>query len=89
MRTVIWKYPLPDITVTLDMPVDAQVLTCHTQNGVPTLWAQVKPDGRLERRCFEVYGTGHRIPAEDRHYLGTCHDAFGPGLVFHVFEVAA
>jgi hypothetical protein len=82
----IWKYTLEPGRTKLQMPQGAQVLTAQMQHGDLCVWAKVDPSRPLELRLFDVYGTGHTMPADPRHcYVGTVQ-ADGGALVWHVFE---
>ena len=73
----------------VDLPASAMPLAVAMADG-PThvnVWVQVPVDGDGKplpgpQRRFEVYGTGHVIPA-DRRFVGT---TMGWGLVWHVYE---
>lgn len=83
--SVVYKYEIMKRTE-LKMPRGAKALTVQVQNGAPRLWALVDPEQPEERRVFEVYGTGHKIP--DIHsvvYVGTFQVDDG-AFVFHLFE---
>lgn len=60
------------------------------QSGAICLWAAVDSDAPKEIRRFEIFGTGHMLPAvaEDRRreYLNSVlmHQ---DNLVFHVYEL--
>ena len=85
MKT-IYKYPFRiDDSVSVTLPVGAQILSIQEQNGVPCIWAVVDPEAPFEKRRFYVRGTGHPMPDPPWHFLATVQ--FGP-LVFHFFEVA-
>ena len=96
MKKTIWKFELEiGDNQKLELPIGAEILTVHTQNEIPCLWALVDPDADQETRHFEVYGTGHPVRYDsnrakpklgiDRIYIGTfqLHNGI---LVFHVFE---
>lgn len=75
----IFKY---EVSVEIEMPVGATILSVQMQGGTAQLWALVDPYAGTERRRFAVIGTGWDIP--DHHvYLGTWQD--GP-FVWHLFE---
>ena len=86
MRT-IWK---EEIIIadefTLYLPMDAQILTVQTQDGIPHLWFTVDDVGSMkEIRKFFVYGTGNQIN-ESFHrikYIGTWQQ---DSMVWHLFE---
>ena len=86
MRT-IYKYPVPLDYGAVDMPRGAEILSVHTQRGLPQMWAIVDPEAPLESRRFHLFGTGHEMPpaAELGRFVGTFlfHD---DSLVFHLFE---
>ena len=82
MRT-IYKYVLSSDT-SIDMPVGAELLSVHQQEGKVCLWALIATEAAKESRRFLTYGTGHVIPDKKIHYLGTVY--LYNGMVFHVFE---
>lgn len=87
MSTTIYKYQF-DVAdeVTLDMPTGAKVLCVQMQRDAPCVWALVDASAPLEPRCFEVYGTGHKIEnVSGLQYVGTFQMRDGL-LVFHLFE---
>lgn len=85
MRTV-YKYPLEVGRTELKMPVGATVLDVQMQSGKPTLWALIDLQQQAEeRRIFDVYGTGHRMPNFPGAYIATVQ-TFGGNLVWHVFD---
>ena len=85
MKKQIWKFLIePNITA-LGMPKDAEILTVQNQYGKPCLWALVDPENEIEKRYFEVIGTGHDIHYDmgiDRKYINT-FQLDGGALVFH------
>ena len=84
--TVIWKYTLPDVEVTFDIPAGSTLLDVHTQDGAPCLWFEVNLKVPPAPRRFVLIGTGHEPPGHGHAYRGTCHDVAGLGLVMHVYE---
>lgn len=84
----IWKWDL-DLAgeQTLELPVGAAILTVQLQHDVPRLWAlcDEKESVKVKRR-FAIYVTGHPMPNEPGHYIGT-FQLHGGSLVFHVFEI--
>lgn len=87
MTKNIFKYPL-EITdeQTIEMPVNARILTVKTQGNQICLWALVTPDHTLEKRKIRIYGTGHPVDMENIIYIGTTMTE-GENFVWHVFEV--
>ena len=84
MKT-IWKFPV--MSDVIEMPEGAEILSVQTQHDQPCLWALVDPDAPMERRTFNVVGTG--IPFEgDGQFLGT-FQLLGGGFIGHVFEPPA
>ena len=89
MERTIWKYPLVITDYQLiSIPTYGEILSVQVQNNIPCIWALVDPDGEIELRGFEIYGTGHTIQFDmgvDRKYIGTfiTHD---DNLVWHLFE---
>lgn len=81
----VWKYALHAPVVEHDMPVGAEVIEVTTQHGLPCLWALVNTSAPTEKRTFVGFGTGHAVEPGAR-YVGTAHDVYGDGLVFHIFE---
>ena len=87
MIETIWKYPIDiEDSIQIRMPLGAKVLHVGVQDGVPTIWARVRPgDDDTELRHFTVVGTGHPIPIDEGRlvHLGTFFH--GP-FVWHLFE---
>lgn len=79
---IVWKFPLGMGPNKIDMPIGAKVVDVAMQGGFPHLWVEVQDPEKVERRLFEVFGTGHPIPDEYDH-VGTFHD---PPFVWHVYE---
>jgi len=90
MRT-IWKFKLePDSkTNVFFMPKGAVVLTVQPQKHTDSvcMWAMVEDTNEVERRVFQIVGTGHELPNRPVRYVATFQVDNG-SLVFHVFEVA-
>ena len=82
----IYKYKLEPNFGTLEMPQGAQVLTVQMQGGTPCLWARVDTERALERRSFDVYGTGHEVPDDPRLVYVSTFQMDNGALVWHVFE---
>ena len=88
MKT-IWKYELDiDNEVEISLPKHSKILSVQTQEGKPVLWAEVNTDNQLEKRFFNIFGTGYKI--DDKlpmggKYIGTFQMREGI-LVFHLYE---
>lgn len=93
MNTTIYKYPLDPDTDIINLPRFANVLCVQVQGTTPCIWAEVDPNAPLERRHFQVVGTGHQLPVHDKYevtepkYIGT-FQLHGGMLVFHLYEVS-
>lgn len=85
--TTIYKYKLQPGRTVLDLPDGAQVLTVQMQGDDACLWAMVEPHKPTGRRFFDVYGTGHPMPADPGDYVATFQQRNEWGtLVWHVFD---
>jgi hypothetical protein len=83
MAKQIWKYSLENV---IEMPKGAEILTVDIQNGQmfnAQMWVKVDTENEMEKRMFEVIGTGQNFDDTNRRYIGTYQD--GP-FVWHVFE---
>ena len=83
MAKQIWKYSLENI---IEMPKGAEILTIDIQNGQmfnAQMWVKVDTENEMEKRIFEVIGTGQNFDDTNRKYVGTYQE--GP-FVWHVFE---
>lgn len=84
MKT-IWKWSIDRVVETIPMPRGADVVHVgHDPAGILCIWAEVDSDAPLEDRVFEVFGTGHDLPAESATHLSTWVDG---DLVLHLYEV--
>ena len=85
---VIYKYPL-DIQgggeIEIAMPINAKILCVQVHKGIPCLWVIVEETQPRENRRFYIYGTGHPMPMESLHYIGT-FQLLGGNFVGHIFE---
>jgi len=89
MKKTIWKFEL-DIKVKqeIELPLNYEILTLQTQNGMPYIWVLVDPHKPRETEIFEIYGTGcpiHYDMGIDREYVGTWQEKGGL-LVWHLFK---
>lgn len=80
----IWKYHLDTEITNLDMPVGAEFLHFNVQQGRLCMWIKVSPKNSTAIRRFQLFGTGHEIPA-DAKYLGTIL-LNNQALVLHLVE---
>lgn len=84
---VIYKYPL-EITdnQVIELPKRHQILTAQLQNGKLQLWALVYPEFAKIKKLIHIYGTGHKIPADENlKYISTIQTEGGV-FVWHIFE---
>lgn len=89
----IWKYVVPvnvltvSATTVFHIPSSARFLHCREQHEGIAMWFLVNPDKERVDRKFQLFGTGHALPAmRDKVYYGT--GIFDDGhLVLHLFEV--
>jgi hypothetical protein len=92
----IWKFPLAewkDAIYTVAMPEDARVLTVARQGDGWFVWAIVDPLADIEKRYFQVIGTGWEFEDDyddnyktqvARRYVTTL---FEYSFVWHLFEI--
>ena len=85
--STIYKYPLGPGRTKLLLPHGAQVLTVQMQQGEPCLWARVDPGNPPERRVFDTFGTGHKMPDDRTLVYVATFQMDGGALVWHAFEV--
>ena len=89
MNKQIWEFPITDpANIIIPMPKNAEVLTIQMQGQNPCIWALVEPDNELEKRYFELHGTGHNMRYDiwvERKYINTIQ-MHSRKLVFHLFE---
>lgn len=91
MNSTIWKFDMR-ITdeQTLEIPQGAHILSVQQQDPQQpeciSLWALCHPGNPVERRKFNIYGTGHPLHPPIGDYIGTVL-IYGGVQVYHVFEV--
>jgi len=84
----IWKYEISPYRTEVDLPSGAEILSVQVQSGVVCMWALVNTQNKTERRYFEIFGTGNKVPVDMgifRKFIGT-FQIDGENLVFHLFE---
>jgi hypothetical protein len=84
----IYKYPIKITdTQTVNLPLNAEILTVKMQGETLCLWAKVEEGNACtEERTIEVFGTGHAMSMKyNRRYIGTAQQA-GGSLIWHIFE---
>ena len=86
MSSTIYKYTLQPGRTVLELHRGAEVLTVQMQRDEPCMWAKVDTTQPMERRTFEVFGTGHTMPNDPRLVYVATFQMYGGSLVFHVFE---
>ena len=85
---VIYKYNLNLHEFTIDLPINAQILTVQTQYNEPQLWALIDPEAAVISRKFLCLGTGTKTERLncDHKYIGT-FQLYGGDIVIHLFEL--
>ena len=81
---VIYKY---ELTQTIQLPIDSQVLKVGMQNGIMQMWVLVDPNEKqTSQRNFEIIGTGHSFEFDylTHTYIDSLFD--GP-FVWHIWEI--
>lgn len=82
-KHTIYKYPLPQRDMVIDLPQGADPVHVGTQGKAIILWVRVTTDVPSEPRTFHVRGTGEDIDIT-WVYIGTVEDT--NNLIWHVFE---
>lgn len=88
MSKKIYKYKLSTTSIQqIEIPRNGEVLCVQVQNQSPCIWVLVDPNEPIEKRTFELFGTGHVIDeSKERKYIGTYQFMYGE-IVFHCFEL--
>jgi len=85
-RMFRYTVPVDDTAWTFDLTSDP----VHVANGSTLdeveFWAEFTDDAPRTERYFQVFGTGHPLPANAR-WVGTCPRV--SGLVWHLFEIVS
>lgn len=81
--TSVWKYTIGPFNV-VQMPHGATFRHFGMQGDVPTAWFEVDTTRHVQTRTFQVFGTGHSIPA-NAEYLGTT--MMDDPYVWHLYEI--
>lgn len=82
----IWKYPLTQPEQEVEMPYPGIIRAIAWQNGNPTLWVEVDPDGPIHKRRFAVVATGQRFSVNTYDHDAYIGSAISDELVFHVYD---
>jgi len=84
----IWKYNLETTDIqSVEMPLDAELLSVQTQGGEPQLWCLVDMEEPKALRKIRIIGTGN--PIEDgfnSKYIDTYQLKDG-NFIFHAFDL--
>lgn len=90
MKKSIWKYTLNTQFGTkckIEMPVGAEVLSAHEQDGNLRIWVLVNPDALFTMREFYVFSTGVEFEMPPYlQFVDTVH-LYEGRFVGHVFQV--
>ena len=88
----IWEWSIPIVgagSFTLQVPENAQFLTCQVQGKTPVLWAVVRTTAKEREYKFHVFGTGEQFELhDDLTYIGT-FQLVGGAFVGHLFVQGA
>lgn len=84
-EVIIFKYEI-DLCAptTLELPVDAKVLTGQFQGKKICLWIEIDLTAPKVQRQFIVFGTGMKFWERQFKYISTIQE---PGFVWHIYEV--
>ena len=87
MRTIL-KYDVAIGRFEVKMPTGARVLDAQGQDGRPVMWVQTWGEPTLEKRIFQVFGTGQEIPQDLGPEMFKYRATFQMGpMVWHLYEV--
>lgn len=90
MAKVIYKYPVNRILSTIELPVDAKVLSCQIDMATdePAIWVELDPNAVKVKRTFKFFPTGENISdtVGELKFIATVQFQ-KLGLIFHLFEV--
>jgi hypothetical protein len=81
---VIYKY---ELTRTVTLPINSQILKAGMQNGIMFIWVLVDPNEKETcENNFEILGTGHSFEFDylTHTYIDSLFD--GP-FVWHVWKI--
>ena len=73
----------------VDLPKDAEILTCKKIHDKWCLWALVDDDKPLnDKRKFRLCGTGHHLAEDNYKWIATEVEIIGGHrLIWHIFEI--
>lgn len=84
----IWKYPISmEDSQTIQIPVDAEILSVKLQHNKPVMWVKLDTEASKVVRHFTLYATDEILPPRIGKYIDT-FQMHNDNLVFHVFEDA-
>jgi hypothetical protein len=86
MRTV-WKYELEVTDLQAhSIPEGGTVLCVQVQRGRPCVWVLVDSENPAKERIFRTFGTGHKIPENEKlDYIGS-YQLYRGDFLGHLFE---
>lgn len=82
-RMIIYKY---DYAPTIEMPEGAKVLRVDDQHGTTRIWAEVDLSHPLQKRYFDIYGTGQELSGLQKTFINTFFVS-GKNYVLHAYEI--
>lgn len=80
-RVYKYRLPSPNEEPFVEMPKDAELLDVAAQDGIPYVWALIRPGQPLVRRYIRVYATGEPVDGSP-DFVGTFRIDW---TVWHVF----
>lgn len=82
----IFKYQLNiNYPTKIELPEGSEILSVQMQHGNLFMWVLIAGTKYIvEKRFFQVFGTGHAILEKVKQYLATVQDGM---FVWHVFEM--
>jgi hypothetical protein len=83
----VWKF---SFTTTMHLPKGARIIHAAPQGDHVCLWAEVNPQQvALERRTFQIFGTGEEIPQDMGFAWEWVATWQAPPFVWHLYEFKA
>ncbi len=86
---VIWKFPLKltNEVQEIQIPDTHCFLHAGMQSELFCAWFEVEDDRPLVKRAFRIFGTGHEIPEEQKHFYAYMRTTQDDGFVWHLYEL--
>lgn len=85
----VFRYEIPVDDQVHEFELTGPVLHVASRHrAVVEFWAEFRGDLPVEKRAFQVYGTGHYVN-DDATYQGSAFDASTNQLVWHLYELSS